>query len=486
MIVTLIIIACLLIAVVLAAVFLERWSVPVILVALGIGILFGSDVLKIYDFGDVELTSDVANLALVFILFHGGFVTKRADFRAVALPAGGLATWGVILTALISFAILRFLLHWPFELSLLLSVIISSTDAAAIFSILRRQSLQRRLSSTVEIESAANDPMAILLTVLAIQALSTGAKFGATMVLSFFWKFTIGPLIGWALARAATWLFNRLNPQDRQYYYVLFLGVVLLIYGVAEVVHASGMLAVFAAGFVMGNRSFVHKQGVYNFSAALSGIANIGMFVMMGLLVFPHEWASLWWKGVILFLVLTFVSRPLAVFLGTLGMRLPWRDKVFIAWAGLRGAVPIVLATYPAAAGLADGQEVFNLVFFAVLLSVAVQGSSLGWVAKRLGLSTPSRPSPAHSLELITMAESDLDLFVVDLPDPQGAKGPLIRDLDLPAGAVITLISRGRQVLSPKGNTALEGWDQITVLAHAQDEDAVERALLEPFEKLSG
>lgn len=482
---TQIIVGCLLIAVVLAAVFLERWSVPVILVALGTGIVFGTDVLGLYDFSDVQLTNEVANLALVFILFHGGFGTKRSELRAVALPALGLATWGVILTAAVTFACLRYWLDWPFELALLLSVIISSTDAAAIFSILRRQSLPRKLSSTVEIESAANDPMAILLTLVAVGALATGKELGAAILLEFAWKFTVGPALGWAFARLSAWLFTRLNPQDRHYYYVLFLGLVLVTYGVAEALQASGMLAVFAAGYVLGNRPFVHKQGVFNFSAAVSSIANIGMFVLMGLLVYPSQWTNLWQQGVVLFLVLSFVARPVAVFLGTIGMKLPWRERTFIAWAGLRGAVPVVLATYPAAAGLPQGQEVFNLVFFAVLLSVAFQGSTLGWFAKLLRLSTPSRPTPAHSLELITMAESDLDLFVIDLPDPQGAKGPKIRDLRLPEGAVITMISRGRDILAPLGNTVLEGWDQVTVLAHAKDAEKVERALIEPFEAAS-
>ena len=479
---TYLIVGILLVAVVLAAVYLERWSVPVILVALGTGIVFGSDVLNLYDFGDVQLTNEVANLALVFILCHGGFGTKREDLRAVALPALGLATWGVVLTAAFTFAALRFWLGWSFELALLLAVIISSTDAAAIFSILRRQSLPRKLASTVEIESAANDPMAILLTIVAVEALATGKELGLAVVGEFAWKFAAGPLIGWAFARAAAWLFTRLNPQDRHYYYVLFMGVVLLTYGVAEALLASGMLAVFAAGYVLGNRPFVHKQGVFNYSEAISSIANIGMFVLMGLLVYPRQWADLWPQGVMLFVVLTFIARPLAVWLGTMGMRLPWRDRTFIGWAGLRGAVPIVLATYPAAAGLPQGQTVFNLVFFAVLLSVAVQGSTLGAFAKLLGLSTPSRPSPSHSLELITMAESDLDLFVVDLPDPRGAKGPRIRDLGLPEGAVITMISRGRDILAPLGGTVLEGWDQVTVLAHARDEERVREALLAPFE----
>jgi cell volume regulation protein A len=220
---------------------------------------------------------------------------------------------------------------------------------------------------------------------------------------------------------------------------------------------------------------------VANFSAALSTIANIGMFVLMGLLVFPHQWKDIWLQGILLFLALAFVARPVAVWLGTMGMGIKWKQKIFMSWAGLRGAVPIVLATYPAAAGLPVGQEIFNLVFFAVLLSVSIQGSTLGLLAKALGLSTPSRPAPLYSLELSTMAKSDLDLIVVDLPDPQGAPGPLIRDLQMPQGAVITMITRGKEVLAPSGKTQLQGWDQVTVLAHATDEKSVREALLGPF-----
>ncbi len=472
----------LLIAVVLAAVWLERFSVPVILVALGGGIVFGSDVLNLWAFEDVMLTNQAANMALVFILFHGGFVTKRSDFRAVALPAGGLATWGVMLTAGITFVCLRWGLDWSYERAVLLSVIISSTDAAAIFSLLRRQSLPTKISATVEIESAANDPMAILLTVVAVTAFASGEAHGPGMVLSFFWKFTAGPIIGYGVARAAVWLFNRLKPEDRGHYYVLFLGVVLLTYGLSEAAQASGMLAVFSAGFVMGNRPFVHKRGLVNFSSALSTIANIGMFVMMGLLVFPTRWANLWWEGTLLFLVLTVIARPISVFVGTIGMKFGTKNKVFASWAGLRGAVPIVLATYPAAAGLAIGEEVFNLVFFAVILSILVQGSTLGTVAKWLRLSEPARPKPLFNLDLITMAPSDYDLIVVDLPGPDGVEGPRIRELRLPEGALIALISRGAEVVLPKGNARLRGWDHVTVLAHAPDEKAVRAALMGPFE----
>jgi len=205
------------------------------------------------------------------------------------------------------------------------------------------------------------------------------------------------------------------------------------------------------------------------------------MFVLMGLLVFPREWSTLWVKGLLLFLVLTLIARPVAVFVGTFGMSFGFKNRVFAAWAGLRGAVPVVLATYPAAAGLELGNEVFNLVFFAVILSILIQGSTLGVVAKWLGLSAPSRPKPLFSLEMQTMAPSDYDLVVVDLPGPKGVEGPRLRDLNLPEGAIIALITRGEEVVLPKGGTRLQGWDQVTLLAHAPDEERIRETLRAAF-----
>ncbi|NLA76058.1 MAG: potassium/proton antiporter, partial [Deltaproteobacteria bacterium] len=310
----------LLIAISLAAVWLDRWSVPVILVALGAGILFGSDVLGLWHFDDIGLTNKVANLALVFILFNGGFSTKRSDFKAVALPAGGLATWGVVLTAVATFGVLYGLFNWALDKALLLAAIISSTDAAAIFSILRRQPLPPKLSSTLEIESAANDPMAILLTTAVIEMITSAQSSWLMSVPLFVWRFAVGPVSGWFLATAALWLFNRVKPQDRGHYYVLSLATIPLIYGLTEMINGSGMLAVFVGGYLMGNRPFIHKQGVTNFSSAISTVVNVGMFALMGLQVFPRQWGGIWLEGIPLFLILTLFARPFAVWLGTIGM----------------------------------------------------------------------------------------------------------------------------------------------------------------------
>ena len=472
----------LLLSVVLAAVWLERWSVPVIVVALGAGILFGSDVLNFWHFGDMMLANQMANIALVFILLHGGLMTNMTNFRSVALSAGGLATWGVVITSAVLFGFLYFVLGWDFHAALLPSVIISSTDAAATFSILRRQSISPKLSANIEIESAANDPMAILLTTIVVASVASGADFGASSVALLLWQFSIAPVIGYLTGRGAVALYNRLVPEDRGYYYLLFLATGLLTYGLTDLIRGSGMLAVFTTGFVMGNRPFVYKQGIRNFSEALSTIANIGLFVMLGLLVFPHQWSGVWLEGTLLFLALTFIARPIAVFAGTAFMNLGWKNRTFISWAGLRGAVPIVLATYPAAAGIEGSDKIFNLVFFAVLLSVLIQGSTLGVLARWLKLSLPSRPKPLMSLELYTMAHTDYDLVVVDLPESSVSVGPRIRDLDLPEGAVITMIARSGAIILPKGNTRLQSWDQVSILAHAPDCDKVRSTLLCAFD----
>lgn len=470
-----------LIAIVVASLWLERFSVPIILIALMAGVLFGTLGPDIALLDDMRFVREIADFALVFILFNGGLLTDRNDFKAVALPATGLATWGVVLTALVTFVILHYMVHVPRELALLLAVIISSTDAAAIFAILRNQALPPKLSSMIEIESAANDPMAILLTVGAVTLVTTSDALGVGQITTLAYQFLAGPVIGYAVALVALWLFNKLTPQDRGFYYLLFLGVVLFTYGLAQVVGASGMLAVFCAGFCMGNRPFVHKQGVLNFSESLSIMANVGLFVMLGMLAGPDGGAEYWWKGLLLFVILTFVSRPVAVFLGTMGMKLGWKNQLFTSWAGLRGAIPIVLATYPAAAGIPYGQEIFKLVFIAVICSILVQGSTMGVLAKWLGLSAPARPPQLFHLEMITMAHTDYDLIAVEIPGEQGGPGVRIRDLKLPEGSVITLVTRNREVVVPKGNTCLQPWDRVTVLAHAPDVPAVEEALSLPF-----
>lgn len=462
----------LLIVVVLTATLLDRWSVPVILVAMGAGILFGSDGLNLWDFNDYNLAKQIANLALVFILFNGGFCTRKDEFRSVALPSAGMATWGVLLTALAVFLVLWGVLGWTREIAAMVAVIISSTDAGATFSILRRKSLAQRVSSTVKTESAANDPMAILATLALVEIFTTGGTNWLLIPLTLVWKFAGGIGFGLVFGMSATWLYNKVAFRDRGHYYVLSIGVLLLIYEHRKHPACTRCLT----------NTIDQKQDVSNFSSAISTVCDITMFVLLGLLVTPRNWSDIWFEGIILFIVLTFMARPFAVAVGMARMGFSVRDRTFIAWAGLRGAVPIVLATYPLAAGMTEGQKIFDLVFFAVVLSIVIQGSTLSRVAKILQLTVARRPQPMYNLELINLAPSDLDLIVVDLPGPQGKRGPEVHDLQLPPGAVITLVTRNEnEVVLPKGSTALLGWDQVTVLAHAKDESKVRDALTLPF-----
>jgi len=528
-----------LLSVVISAVFLDKKSIPVILVALFAGIIFGKDGLKFWEFDDMVVANQLANVALVFVLFHGGFTTKKFNLKLVALPAIGLATWGVILTAVFTFLCLYFILGWDRNLALLLSVIISSTDAAAIFSILRKQQLGHKLSSTIEIESAANDPMAILLTIVTVQALSTETNLSIQhLALQFIWKFASAPVIGFIIAKFVVWLINKLTPQETGYYHIIMLSTALFTYGLTETLNASGILAVFTAGIVLGNMYFVHKRGVYNFSSSIATISNILLFVLLGVLVEPNRWLeeNLLLKGALLFIFLSFIARPAAVFLGTVGMRIPLKEKLFISWAGLRGAVPIVLATYPTAYGMENGMEIFNMVFFVVLLSLMIQGSSLGKIAKFLKLSTESRPEPPYTLEFFTKnnmeAGQKLTVFTIGMPDPEGCEGPAIKDLKLPESTLLLMIARRQkvpmlfkktqkilnllnersvkhgeearelvekaqeiilkinekryfrkddneeesdiwEVLPPRGDTILRGWDQVTVLTKVGDQEKV-------------
>jgi len=487
-----------LLSVVISAVYLDKKSIPVIVVALFAGVIFGGDGLKFWEFSNMVLANKLANLALVFVLFHGGFCTKKNNLQLVALPAMGLASWGVILTAIFTFICLYFILGWDKNICILLSVAISSTDAAAIFSILRKQPLGHKLSSTIEIESAANDPMAILLTLAAIQALSIGDLNFSAFAVQFLWKFIAAPIFGFAIAKFFVWLINKLAPQEAGYYHIMMLSAALFIYGFTEMLNASGILAVFTAGIVLGNAHIVYKQGIYNFSSAVSTIANILLFVLLGVLVDPQSWFSekLILKGILLFIFLSFVARPAAVFLGTIGMRIPLKEKCFISWAGLRGAVPIVLATYPVANNMENGMEILNLVFFAVLLSLIVQGSSLGIIAKILKLTTPFTPESPYSLEFFAKnnmeASERVSVFTVDLPASESGTGPAIKDLNLPRNTVLLMIARrpknindAWQVLSPRGDITLQGSDQITVLSKVDDEESVTEILLNSFSKIS-
>jgi cell volume regulation protein A len=355
--------------------------------------------------------------------------------------------------------------------------------------------------------------MAIVLTTVATQAIATGTDINIMMsVLLFLWKFVSGPVIGFFLAKLVIKFINKLSPNETGYYQIIMFSSVMFIFGIAELVQASGILAIFTAGIVMGNKHFVHKQGVLNFSSSFSTISNIMLFILLAVLVQPGTWFSIDFliKGILLFAVLTFIARPLAVFLGTIGTKLTTTNKIFMTWAGLRGAVPIVLATFPAVAGIEAGIEIFNLVFFAVLLSLLFQGSTLGKAAKLLKITTEMHPTPPYSLDFLTktdMADGQkMNVFSVTLPEHKRSASLAVKDIALPDNALFLMIARREKIvkrrlkifrsnkhtetdeytwniISPRGDTILQGWDHITVLSSIDDEENIINSLISLFEE---
>ena len=467
--------------VVLVASLFRKLNMPLILIALAIGIIFGSDVTGLIYFDDAVLARDLANIALIFILFAGGFGTRKEDLKPVFRPVMLLATLGVLLTAGITAVLFHLVSGWPLLRSLLLGAVISSTDAAAIFSILRGRSLKTDVAVIAEIESAANDPMAIVSATFVIQFIIGSGLSAHSSILLFAWQLLAGVAFGILAGILGAYFFKKIRNIDVGYHYTYLIAVVLLSFSLAEACRASGMLAVFFAGFVMGNKRLPLKGGVASFTSALSFIANVGLFILLGLLVFPRSFSRVWLPGILIFLIITFVARPLTVCLCMLFEKHSLREKAFLSWSGIRGAVPIVLATYPAAAGLDPRHEIFNIVFFAVVLSVLVQGTTISWVAEALKLSAKARKRPLSAMELVTVVETNFELVEIFI-DEELYKGRCrIADLALPTGTTITMVNRADTVIAPAGATILLPGDILSVLVDREQVEETTRRILESF-----
>lgn len=445
-----------------------RIGLPVLLVFLGVGMLAGSDVLGLIVFSDYQAASDFANIALIFILFDSGFNTKKSNLKKYSGPSLTLATAGIIITALCLGVLIHFLLRLDWLLSLLIGSIISSTDAAAVMTIMREKPVKAHVSSTLEIESAANDPMAILLTVFMINLVqNTGNASAASyagFTLNLLWQFGGGILTAFVLSRAAIWLFNHFGSENQSMFYVMYVGVVLTIYSSAAVIGANGTIAVFFAGYWMGNTDFVFRRGLSHFISGLSSFANMFVFLLLGLLVFPKSMIQVWHQGIILALALIFVARPLTVFLCTAPFRFTAKDRVFISWGGLKGAVPIILATYPAAYGLDPDGMIFNIVFFVVLFSCSLQGTTLSSLAKKLNLSVPPKTHSPYSLELFALDKTDFDVIDLEIHPESPWNGKRLKDLALPEDIVVSSMVRNGKIMSPRGNTMIQDKDILFLM----------------------
>jgi potassium/hydrogen antiporter len=458
----------------------SRFGVPVLIAFLGIGLLAGGDSLGLYSFEDAATTKSIADILLIFILFVCGFQTKRASLRSVAGPAITLATVGIALTAGFLGLLAHLVAGYPLAYALMIAAIVSSTDAAAVMMATRLRPIRPRVAATLEVESAANDPVAIILTLAFVQIAAGRGTSAWLLGAEIVWELAGGVLVAFAASRAARYLFDRLESENRGYYYVLAVGAILMAYGFADLVKANGIVAVFFMGYWLGNSEFICKRGVSNFLEGISAFANITLFLMLGLLARPSQFASVWRPGLLIAVLLILVVRPAAVLACTLPFKYSMKERLFVAWGGIKGAVPIVLASYPAAYGLDPKGEIFNIIFFAVLLSCLLQGFTIGPLASLLGLTVPPRPGSPYSVELHSLRKSESDMFELRVEAGTEAEGRCIRDLGLPAEVLISSIVRKETIVPPRGGTRLEADDLLFVLAPKAGIEELSKALGRP------
>ncbi|KMQ51982.1 potassium transporter Trk [Chitinispirillum alkaliphilum] len=474
--------AIILLSIVLIARIASKWRVPLVVIALATGVIFGSGVTGLIYFDDAVMARQIADFALIFVLFIGGFGTRYERLKTVFASSMTLATVGVALTALLTGVSLVVFLNYGLVMAFLIGCIISSTDAAAVFSILRSRSLNKRLSSLVEIESATNDPMAIVLTTLAVRLIVARMEHPLGMGLTLFWNLIIGIAIGLLVGKLGVFLFHQVKVLDRGYFYIFLVGLIMFSFGLADVAGASGMISAFFAGFFMGNSDIPYKKTISTLLEAISTIANVIIFVILGLLVFPRDLLVVYREGIALFLIITFFSRPLSVLICTTFTKFNYKDRLFISWSGLRGAVPIVLATYPLAAGIPNSRVIFNMVFFAVVLSLLVQGSTITKMADLLKLTVKTKPKPSQVMELATLHKSDLELVEIQIDEDVYSGLVRVDSLRLPKGTVITMINRKDEIIAPHGSTVIKPSDVLYVLVRSTYIDHVTAKIMDNFE----
>jgi potassium/hydrogen antiporter len=446
-----------------------RLGIPALLIFLLVGMLAGSEGPGGIYFDDYWIAQSIGVIALTYILFSGGIDTRWSAVRPVLAYGVVLATIGVLLTALLVGAFATLVLGFsPLE-GFLLGAVVSSTDAAAVFSILRtrRASLKGILRPLLELESGSNDPMAVFLTIGVITLLLMPDRSGLTLIPLFIQQMAVGGLIGYGMGRAMVYLINRLKLEFEGLYPVLTLTLVLLTYGIAAALGGSGFLAVYIGGLVMGNSSFIHKNSLTRFHEGIAWLMQITMFLTLGLLVFPSHLLPVIGSGILISLFLIFMARPAAVFISLLPWKMDIREKVMVSWVGLRGAVPVVLATFPLLAGVPQAETIFNLVFFIVLTSALVHGTSIPLVARWLDVASPLRDTSRLALDL--GPECDIQSAMIEIVVPEGADvvGKQVVELGLPPGALIVMIEKGDNRFVPCGSTILEAGDKLLVLSSA-------------------
>ena len=464
-------------AAVLAAYATTRLNIPILIGFLGLGMLLGSDGPGGIHFSDAHLARVVGVLCLAAILFEGGLTTDRRHVRRVALPAISLGTLGVLITAAVCALAARSIFGLSTSSALLLGAVVGSTDAAAVFATLRRVGLPDRLGALLEAESGVNDPMAVALTLGFISVVQNPDYGVADFALLLVRQFGIGIAVGLAVGALARTLFARMPAELSTFAPVLALACGAVGFGIAGVAGGSGFLAVYLVGLALFDMPAGLRGPVVSFNGGVAFMAQIVLFVVLGLLDFPHQLAGVVISGLGLAAVLALIARPLAVAVSTAFMGFSARERVFLGWAGLRGGVPIVLATFPLSEGVRESTTIFNTVFFVVLVSVLVQGMTLGRLATALGIAVPPEPvgSPPIAAEVIEPLGAQVLTHVVGSGDV--SEGHSLRELELPAGVTVSLVIRGDEAIPPDGATRLRAGDRVYLLTRSAGAEALAELL---------
>lgn len=467
--------AVLLLASVLMSKIADRFGIPALLVFLILGMLAGSEGPGGIYFDDPALAQFISVIALVLILFSGGLDTDWDQVRPVAKDSWLLATLGVLITALITGAFASRVLGISLLEGLLLGSIVSSTDAAAVFSVLRSKgiSLKGPLKPLLELESGSNDPMAIFLTVGLIQLMTQPGLSLWSLIGLFFRQMFVGAVVGYGMGRVIRWLINRIRLGYEGLYPVLTLALVLLTFGLTALLGGSGFLAVYLAGIVLGHQDFIHQRSLSRFHDGLAWIMQIAMFLTLGLLVFPSRLLPTSGLALLVAAVLMGIARPASVFIALLPSTLGWREKVFVSWVGLRGAAPIILATFPLLAGLPQAELIFNVIFFIVLTSVLLQGTSIPLAARRLGVEAPILPKRTYPIEYTPMGGFKSELQEISIPVGSKVVGKAIFELQLPDDFLIILVARDNDFIIAYGGLVLQAGDTLLVLSEKASLEAV-------------
>lgn len=457
----------------------DRFGIPALLLFLALGMLAGYDGPgKIY-FDDPSLTQFIGIIALNLILFAGGLDTQWRDVRPVLKYGVVLSTLGVVITAVVVGITAQYLLGFTLLQGLLLGAIVSSTDAAAVFSILRSKSLglKGNLRPLLELESGSNDPMAVFLTVGMIQLLTNPAAQLTDLLGTFVLQIVIGTVSGFLFGRLLVFLANRVQLGYDGLYPVLSVSIVFLTYSVTNAVYGNGFLAVYVAGIVAGHFDFLHRRSVMRFHDGTAWLMQITMFLTLGLLVFPSQIPPIFTTGLLIAISLMFLARPISIFLTLLPTKFSFKEKLFLSWVGLRGAVPIILATYPLLAGLAQANEIFNIVFFVVLTSALLQGTSIPLVAKWLGVDELAVKKPVYPIEFTKVSGFKNELKELSILSDSFAHGKTIVELGLPQDFLIILIVRDNEFLMPSGGFTLLAGDTLIALSGRETFVDVEKIL---------